>query len=412
MEKMDCLALILAGGRGSRLDILSEKRSKPAVPFAGKFRIIDFALSNCTNSGIYQIGILTQYLPLSLNDHIGVGKPWDLDRRDSFCTLLQPNNDWYEGTADSVRKNLEFLDRYLPKYTLILSGDHVYKMDYRKLIKQHEEKGADLTICAKIVPMDEAHRFGILETDEDLKINKFIEKPKKPISNKASMGIYVFTTKALVEELQKHPEINNLDFGKHIIPEMIKNKNVYAYEYYDYWKDVGTYDSYMDTNLELVHNTSLDLYATDWKIYTKSEDLPPVRVGDKASMKRCLVSNGSDIDGNLEDCVISPGVHIGEGSIVRHSVILNDVHIGKNCIIENSIFDKDTVVGDNCIIGHGPVTCPNKSKPKLLNTGINVIGKDLRIPSNTKIARNVRLCTTLKNKPFPSLDISCGETLE
>lgn len=412
MEKIDCLALILAGGRGSRLDILSEKRSKPAVPFAGKFRIIDFALSNCTNSGIYQIGILTQYLPLSLNDHIGVGKPWDLDRRDSFCTLLQPNNDWYQGTADSVRKNLEFLQRYDQKYTLILSGDHVYKMDYRKLIKQHEEKGADLTICAKIVPMEEADRFGILETDENLKINKFVEKPKKPTSNKASMGIYVFTTKALVEALKRHDDIKKLDFGKHIIPEMIQNKNVYAYEYYDYWKDVGTYDSYMDTNLELIHNTSLDLYATDWKIYTKSEDLPPVRAGNSASIKRCLVSNGSSIDGQIQDCVISPGVRVGEGSIVRNCIILNDVHIGKNCIIENSIFDKNTIIGDNCIIGHGPVTCSNISKPELLKGGINVIGKGLNIPSNTKIARNVRVCTTLKRKKFPKSDVPCGDTLE
>lgn len=409
---METLALILAGGRGSRLDILSEKRSKPAVPFAGKFRIIDFALSNCCNSGIYQIGILTQYLPLSLNDHIGVGKPWDLDRRDSFVTLLQPNNSWYEGTADSVRKNLEFIERYAPEYTLILSGDHVYKMDYRKLIKQHKEKNADLTICAKIVPIEEANRFGILETTEDLKIDKFSEKPKEPKSNKASMGIYIFTTKELIAAIKKYPEIKDLDFGRDIIPYMIKEKQVYAYEYFDYWKDVGTYDSYLQTNLELVHNTSLDLYSTDWKIYTKSEDLPPVRIGDRAQIRKSLVSNGSTIDGNIEDCVISPGVKIGEGSIVRNSVILNDVKIGKNCFIENTIFDKDTIVGDNCIIGHGPKNCPNKAKPKLLNSGINVIGKNLNIPPNTKIARNVRLCTTLKNKKFPKLDIACGETLE
>ena len=255
---METLALILAGGRGSRLDILSERRSKPAVPFAGKFRIIDFALSNCTNSGIYQIGILTQYLPLSLNEHIGVGKPWDLDRRDSFVTMLQPNNSWYEGTADAIRKNLDFIKRYASKYVLILPGDHIYKMDYSKLIAQHKETGADLTICAKIVPMEEASRFGILETDEKNKITKFVEKPKQPKSNKASMGIYVFSTEALIEAIESKPEVVDLDFGMHIIPDMISNKNVYAYEYYDYWMDVGTYDSYLDANLELCGDTELD----------------------------------------------------------------------------------------------------------------------------------------------------------
>jgi len=217
----ETLALILAGGRGSRLDILSEKRSKPAVPFAGKFRIIDFALSNCTNSGIFQIGILTQYLPLSLNEHIGVGKPWDLDRRDSFVTLLQPNNSWYNGTADAVRKNLDFVKRYASKYVLIMSGDQIYKMDYSKLIEQHKRTGADLTIAAKIVPMEEASRYGILETDENLRIKKFVEKPKKPQSNKASMGIYVFSTDALIEAIESHPDIDDLYFCFHIIPEMI-----------------------------------------------------------------------------------------------------------------------------------------------------------------------------------------------
>ena len=305
---METLALILAGGRGSRIDILSEKRSKPAVPFAGKFRIIDFALSNCTNSGIFQIGILTQYLPLSLNEHIGVGKPWDLDRRDSFVTLLQPNNSWYNGTADAVRKNLEFVKRYASKYVLILSGDHIYKMDYSKLIEQHKQTGADLTIAAKIVPMEEASRYGILETDSNLRITKFVEKPKQPKSNKASMGIYVFSTQALIDAIESHPDIDDLDFGFHIIPEMIEKKNVYAYEYYDYWKDVGTYDSYVEANLELCHDTALDLYDTKWKIYTKSEDLPPVKVGDDATIKTSLISNGCRINGTVDESVISPSL--------------------------------------------------------------------------------------------------------
>ena len=370
---METLALILAGGRGSRLDILSDKRSKPAVPFAGKFRIIDFALSNCTNSGIFQIGILTQYLPLSLNEHIGVGKPWDLDRRDSFVTLLQPNNAWYEGTADAIRKNLEFVKRYASKYVLILSGDHIYKMDYSKMIEQHKQTGADLTIAAKIVPLEEASRFGIRETDSNLKIQKFVEKPKEPKSNKASMGIYVFSTQALIDAIESHPDIPDLDFGKHIIPDMIKNKNVYAYEYYDYWKDVGTYDSYVEANLELCHDTALDLYDNNWKIYTKSEDLPPVKVGDNAKIRTSLISNGCRIDGTVDNSVLSPGVVVGKNSIIKNSVILNDVVIGENCQINDTIIDKNTTIGKNSIIGTGDDKSPNKENPKVLSSGLNVI---------------------------------------
>ena len=409
---METLALILAGGRGSRLDILSEKRSKPAVPFAGKFRIIDFALSNCTNSGIYQIGILTQYLPLSLNEHIGVGKPWDLDRRDSFVTLLQPNNSWYEGTADAIRKNIEFVKRYASKYVLILSGDHIYKMDYSKMIEQHKKTGADLTIAAKIVPMEEASRFGILETDDKLKIEKFVEKPKEPKSNKASMGIYVFSTQALIDAIEAHPDINDLDFGMHIIPDMIKTKKVYAYEYYDYWKDVGTYDSYVEANLELCHDTSLDLYDNKWKIYTKSEDLPPVKVGEKASISTSLVSNGCHIEGNVIESVLSPGVVVGEGSTIKHSVILNDVVIGKNCCIENTIIDKETVIGDNSKIGYGDDYTVNKDNPKVLSSGLNVIGKKLILPEGLVVERNVRIFSSSNPKELNVKHIKSGETLK
>lgn len=409
---METLALILAGGRGSRLDILSEKRSKPAVPFAGKFRIIDFALSNCCNSNIFQIGILTQYLPLSLNEHIGVGKPWDLDRRDSFVTLLQPNNSWYEGTADAIRKNLEFVKRYASKYVLILSGDHIYKMDYSKMIEQHKQTGADLTIAAKIVPIEEASRFGVLETDSNLKINRFVEKPANPKSNKASMGIYVFSTNALIEAIESHPEIVDLDFGKHIIPDMIENKNVYAYEFYDYWKDVGTYDSYLETNLELCEDTALDLYDNNWKIYTKSEDLPPVRVGESAEIKKSLISNGCRINGTVNHSVISPGVVIGEGSVVTDCVILNDVVIGKNCHIEKSIIDKNTVIGDNSTIGTGDDYQPNKDNPKVLSSGLNVIGKKLILPEGLIVERNVRIFSSTNPKTITEKHITSGSTLK
>lgn len=409
---METLALILAGGRGSRLDILSERRSKPAVPFAGKFRIIDFALSNCCNSGIFQIGILTQYLPLSLNEHIGVGKPWDLDRRDSFVTLLQPNNSWYEGTADAIRKNIEFVKRYASKYVLILSGDHIYKMDYSKMIEQHKQTGADLTIAAKIVPIEEASRFGVLETDSNLKINKFVEKPKEPKSNKASMGIYVFSTQALIDAIEAHPDIVDLDFGKHIIPDMIQEKNVYAYEFYDYWMDVGTYDSYLETNLELCDDCALDLYDPSWKIYTKSEDLPPVKVGDNAEIKKSLISNGCKIDGRVEHSVISPGVVIGEGTVITDSVILNDVVIGKNCHIEKAIIDKETVISDNSTIGTGNDFIPNKDKPNILSSGLNVIGKKLILPEGLVVERNVRIFSSTNPKTITKKHITSGETLK
>ena len=408
---METLALILAGGRGSRLDILSERRSKPAVPFGGKFRIIDFALSNCTNSGIFQIGILTQYLPLSLNEHIGVGKPWDLDRRDSFVTLLQPNNSWYEGTADAIRKNLEFVKRYASKYVLILSGDHIYKMDYSKMIEQHKQTGADLTIACKIVPMEEASRFGILETDSNLKISKFVEKPKEPKSNKASMGIYVFSTQALIDAIESHPDIVDLDFGMHIIPDMIAHKNVYAYEFYDYWKDVGTYDSYVEANLELCHDNALDLYDPSWKIYTKSEDLPPVKVGEHAAISTSLISNGCRIDGEIIESVISPGVVVGKGSVIKHSVILNDVVIGENCVIENTIIDKETVVGDNSVIGTGNDYTPNKDNPKILSSGLNVIGKKIILPEGLKVERNVRIFSAQSLKKLNTKHIKSGETI-
>ncbi len=409
---METLALILAGGRGSRLDVLSELRSKPAVPFAGKFRIIDFALSNCCNSGIFQIGILTQYLPLSLNEHIGVGKPWDLDRRDSFVTLLQPNNSWYEGTADAVRKNLAFVKRYASKYVLILSGDHIYKMDYSKMIEQHKATGADVTIAAKIVPIEEASRFGILETDDELQVTKFVEKPKEPKSNKASMGIYVFSTKALVEAIESHPDIKDLDFGMHIIPSMIKDKKVFAYEFYDYWKDVGTYDSYLETNLELCkEGCKLDLYDTSWKIYTKSEDLPPVKVGDDAVVKDSLLSHGDQILGTVVNSVLSPGVKIGAGAVIKDSVILNDVQIGENVKIERSIIDKNTIIGKNSIIGTGNDFTPNKERPEVLSSGINVIGKRIVIPEGTVIERNVRIFSSPSAKELQDIHLESGETL-
>lgn len=408
---METLALILAGGRGSRLDILSEKRVKPAVPFAGKYRIIDFTLSNCTNSGIFDIAILTQYLPLSLNEHIGVGKPWDLDRRDSSLALLQPYKEWYAGTADAVLQNIEYIKRKNPKYTLILSGDHIYKMDYSKMIKFHEEKKTELTIAVQPVPWEDAHRFGILTSDDNNKITKFSEKPKKPDSNLASMGIYVFNTDTLLEAIEtvKDP---NLDFGKHIIPYLMGKTDLYTYVYEDFWQDVGTYDSYLEANLNLtatVDKIEIDMYDRNWKIHTKSEELPSVKVGSKATINQALISNGCIVAGNVKRSVLSPGVIVHPGATVLNSVILNDTEIFPGAYIENSIIDKHSKIMENVIIGNSDDMTPNIDNPDLLSSGVNVIGSSVIVPRGTIIKRNCRIFSGAK---FESKVIESGSTLK
>jgi len=408
---METLALILAGGRGSRLDILSENRVKPAVPFAGKFRIVDFTLSNCTNSGIHDICILTQYLPLSLNEHIGVGKPWDLDRRDSGITLLQPHKEWYSGTADAVLQNIEFIKRKNPKYTLILSGDHIYKMDYQKMINFHQKSNSKLTIAVQPVPWEEAHRFGILTANDDMKITKFSEKPAEPDSNLASMGIYVFDTEVLLDAIQKVKD-PNLDFGKHIIPYLLKNEDLYAYVFDKYWKDVGTYDSYLEANIELtatVDKIQLDMYDRDWRIYTKSEELPSVKIGSKATISQALLSNGCIVAGTVKKSVLSPGVIIHPGATVINSVILNDTEILPNAYIENAIIDKKCLIKENVVIGDGDDYTPNKDNPSLLSSGINAIARKVTVPAGTVIKRNCRIFSTAK---FDKKVIDSGSTLK
>lgn len=407
---METIAFILAGGRGSRLDLLSEKRVKPAVPFAGKYRIIDFTLSNCCNSGIYDIAILTQYLPLSLNEHIGVGKPWDLDRRDTRLSLLQPYKDWYMGTADAVRQNLAYIKRSSAKYVLILSGDHIYKMDYRKMLAAHKAKKTDLTIAVQPVPWDETNRFGILETDDNLKITKFLEKPDDAPSNLASMGIYIFNRDALIKELESATE-PDLDFGKHIMPRFLASQDIYAYVFEDYWKDVGTYDSYLEANLELtstVDKIPLDMYDRNWRIYTRSEEMPAVKIGSKAKIKQGLISNGSIVAGEVDRVVLSPGVVIHPTAKVKNSVILNDSVIMEGTIIENCIIDKDVVIGKNARIGVGDDYTPNKDKPHLLSSGINVIAKGIHIPEGTVIERN---CRITPKAVFNTKTIKSGSTL-
>jgi len=408
---METLALILAGGRGSRLDILSEKRVKPAVPFAGKYRIIDFTLSNCTNSGIFDIAILTQYLPLSLNEHIGVGKPWDLDRRDSSLALLQPYKEWYAGTADAVLQNIEYIKRKNPKYTLILSGDHIYKMDYSKMIEFHKEKNTKLTIAVQPVPWEDTHRFGILTSDDNNKILKFSEKPENADSNLASMGIYVFNTDALLEALERVKD-PNLDFGKHIIPDFMSSTDIFTYVYEDFWQDVGTYDSYLEANLNLtatVDKIEIDMYDRDWKIHTKSEELPSVKIGSKAIINQALISNGCIVAGTVKRSVLSPGVIIHPGATVINSVLLNDTEVFPGAYIENAIIDKRCKILENVIIGDSKDLTPNMDNPELLSSGINVIGNKVTIPKGTIIKRNCRIFT---DATFDSLIVESGSTLK
>ncbi len=390
----DVQAFILAGGRGSRLDLLSEKRVKPAVPFAGKYRIIDFTLSNCTNSGIFDIGILTQYLPLSLNEHIGSGKPWDLDRRDTRLSLMQPHKEWYKGTADALKQNLEILKRSPKDTVLILSGDHIYKMDYRTMIQAHHAKGADVTVAVQPVPKADISRFGILETHPDGIIHTFLEKPQVADSNLASMGIYVFKKSILIDALERFNQVD-LDFGKHIIPGFLaEKKRLLAYTFADYWKDVGTYDAYLEANLELtetVDKIPLDMYDPDWKIFTRSQELPAVKVGSKASIQQALISNGSIIAGHVEKSVISPGVVIHPTARVSHSVILNDTVIEAGAIVDHAIIDKNVTVKTNARVGVGDDYTPNMAKPDLLSSGLNVLAKGVTVGEGATLTRNIRV---------------------
>ncbi|VWL85590.1 glucose-1-phosphate adenylyltransferase [Oceanivirga miroungae] len=415
---MEVLAMILAGGRGSRLDILSAHRVKPGVPFAGKFRIIDFTLSNCSNSGIYNVALLTQYLPLSLNEHIGSGRPWDFDRRDSSITLLQPyetseDKSWYKGTADAIRQNIRYIKNSNAKYVLILSGDHIYKMNYQWMLDEHKKNNAALTIAAKTVPYEEANRFGIFEVDDTKKILSFEEKPENPKSNFASMGIYIFNTDTLIKYIENE-EIPDLDFGKHVIPKMLTdNERIFLHCYDSYWKDVGTYDSYLEANIDLIKKSEevgINLYDENWKIYTRSKNAAPVRIGVTGSILNSLVCDGCKIEGRVENSVIGPNVTVRAGSTVRNSIIFEDTYIDENSHLEKVIVDKKVYVGKYSLIGHGDDYKANNEKPDLLSSGISVLGKKVHVGENVTIGRNVRI--------FPEKDIDShaqigsGETLK
>ena len=353
--KKEMIGMILAGGQGSRLGVFTKNIAKPAVSFGGKYRIIDFVLSNCSNSGIDTVGVLTQYRPLLLNTHIGIGSHWDLNRRNGGLAILPPymnekEGNWYKGTADAIYQNMSYIDSYDPEYVLILSGDHIYKMDYSDMLEEHKAKNADVTIAVMEVDWDEASRFGIMNTNEDKSIYEFEEKPENPKSNLASMGIYIFNWKTIKKYFESEEEY--IDFGKNLIPKMLDDKlKMYAYEFNGYWRDVGTIESLWQANMDLINpNNGFNLNDPNWKIYTDTMAMPPQYLGKDANVKRSIVVDGCRVFGTVEDTVLSHGVTIGEGSVVKNSVIMSNAKIGKNVVIENAMIGEGAVIEDNCTI--------------------------------------------------------------
>jgi len=390
------VALILAGGQGTRLGVLTEKIPKPAVQFGGKYRIIDFTLSNCVNSGIYRVGVLTQYRPHLLNKHIGIGKPWDLDRKGGGVTILQPYSTltesvWYKGTADAVYQNIEFVDEYNPEYVVVLSGDHIYSMDYSEFVYYHVSKGALATIACMEVPISEAYRFGIMVTDIDYKIVDFQEKPKQPKSNLASLGIYVFNwdfiKQVLIEDAKD--ETSEHDFGKNVIPKILSTERVYAFPFEGYWQDVGTIMSYWETNLELVRPISpFNIHDPNWRIYTRSEEMQPAYISPSGEVRNSIISEGCEIYGLVENSIISQGVIIGQNTVVRNSVIMTKVEIGDNVIIEDAIIAENTIIKNGCKIGLGEYA-ESKYDKKVYNSHITVIGMDSIVEDDCEFGKNV-----------------------
>ena len=409
--------MLLAGGQGSRLGVLTSGVAKPAVAFGGKYRIIDFPLSNCINSGIDTVGVLTQYQPLRLNTHIGIGIPWDLDRNNGGVTVLPPyeksdNSSWYSGTANAIYQNMNYIDNYNPEYVLILSGDHIYKMDYEVMLDFHKENKADVTIATMPVPIEEASRFGVVITDDNKKIQEFEEKPEHPRSNLASMGIYIFNWKLLKEALIAMEDQSGCDFGKHIIPFCHeRGKRLFAYEYNGYWKDVGTLGSYWEANMELIDLIpEFNLYEEYWKIYTKSDMIEPQYLSQDAVAERSIIGEGSEIYGEVHGCVIGAGVRIGKGSIVRDSIIMKDTVIGENVTIDKSIIAENSVVENNCQLGIGD-DVPNKMNEKVYAFGLVTIGENTHIPSNVMIGKNTAIMGDTTREDYPDGILQSGESI-
>ena len=414
MGSKEMIAMLLAGGQGSRLGVLTSDMAKPAVAFGGKYRIIDFPLSNCINSGIDTVGVLTQYQPLVLNSHIGIGVPWDLDRNNGGVSVLPPyeksdDANWYSGTANAIYQNLQYIERYDPDYVLILSGDHIYKMDYEAMLDFHKQNHADVTIAVMPVPMEEASRFGVVIADEERRIREFEEKPEHPRSNLASMGIYIFSWKVLKEALVELKDQSNCDFGKHIIPYCHNlGMRIFAYEFNGYWKDVGTLGSYWEANMELVDLIpEFNLYEEFWKIYTKQDMLEPQFISSTAHIERAIIGAGDQISGDVENSVLGSGVVIEEGAVVRDSIIMKDVHIAKGCVIEKAILADGTTVGENTKIGVGQ-EAPSKLNEKVYAFGLATIGAGSEIPANVEIGKNTAIHGKTEISDYPEGVLESG----
>lgn len=414
MVKKEMIAMLLAGGQGSRLGVLTSDVAKPAVSFGGKYRIIDFPLSNCINSGIDTVGVLTQYQPLELNSHIGIGIPWDLDRNNGGVTVLPPyersdTSEWYSGTANAIYQNLKYMESYHPDYVLILSGDHIYKMDYEAMLDFHKQNNADVTIAALPVPMEEASRFGIVITDDENRITDFEEKPEKPRSNLASMGIYIFTWEVLRDSLIAMSTQSNCDFGKHIIPYCHEHqKRLFAYEFNGYWKDVGTLGSYWEANMELIDLIpEFNLYEEYWKIYTKQDIIEPHFVADSAHVEKAIIGAGAQIYGEVENSVLGAGVVVEKGASVKNSIIMRGTVIGENTEVDKAIIAEDCVIGADVQIGVGE-EARSRLNAGVYAFGLATIGEHTVIPPNVRIGKNTAIRGNTSAADYPEGELAGG----
>ena len=419
MRKKEMIAMLLAGGQGSRLGVLTRKVAKPAVAYGGRYRIIDFPLSNCINSGVDTVGVLTQYQPLRLNQHIGIGIPWDLDKKNGGVTILAPHvkvgdsGEWFNGTANAIYQNIDFIDNNDPEYVVILSGDHIYKMDYSEMLKFHKEKGAAATIAVMEVPMDEASRFGIMNTEEGDKIYEFEEKPANPKSNLASMGIYIFTwdrlREALIEDNSIHPDS---DFGKHIIPKMLEEgQPMYAWRFQGYWKDVGTIQSYWESNMDLIRTLpEFDLYEDFWKIYTNSDHQPPQYTAADAKVEESLLSDGCEVYGEVYSSILGPGVIVEKGAVVKDSIIMAGTVIGEGSLIDKCVIDEKCKIGKNVQMGVGE-DVPNELKPAIYNTGITVMGMNSIVPDGVVMGKNCVISGATVAADYPDGKLASGKSV-
>ncbi len=419
MKKKEMIALLLAGGQGSRLGVLTKNVAKPAVLYGGKYRIIDFSLSNCTNSGIDTVGVLTQYQPLKLNSHIGIGKPWDMDRITGGVTILSPYlkaeiGEWFKGTANAVFQNIHYIDRYSPEYVVILSGDHIYKMNYSKMLDFHKENNADATISVINVPYEEASRYGIMNCNENGKIYEFDEKPKKPKSTLASMGVYIFTWDVLRRYLIKDNDTSGSDndFGKNIIPAMLGDgRSMWAYQFSGYWRDVGTIQAFWESNMDLVSRVpEFNLFDPDWRIYTPNPVKPAHYIGPKASVKKSMIAEGCQVFGTVLNSVLFPGVIVEEGALVEDTIIMSNSVIRRNTTVRKCIISEDVTIGENCSLGEGD-DIENEYKPGIYNSGITVVGEEAVIPDGAIIGKNVMIDIGANAEDFPSLIVESGKSV-